>query len=280
MSAKVAIRPPERSHLLQYVLHISFPSSPLWMLSIHLGPRTLTNALRASPFRETSRNPPTGQSSHLPLKDNLLPKTGNLLHSNIIPAAEDNLEDRALPEKIKKKRLSSPIPSTKREGWQTKPTEIGWTCFLVGGGRWFSLDRTFPAISGNFSNNLTKNSDCLLRRRTNIPSLSAGVTQQQQALRPSSSCEEALGLSDDRRGGEYVVSRILQSSFPGSQTRWNLQANHRSQEVKYLSGHSFFQNGNSFLHHRSSPTTRMDYQDRPQRCLSSYPGSCVHSQIL
>ena len=53
-----------------------------------------------------------------------------------------------------------------------------------------------------------------------------------------------------------------------------------SQEVKSLPGHSFFQDGNSSLHRSRSTTTKMDYQDRPQRCLSSYPSSCENSHVL
>ena len=115
-SVKVVLRPPERSRLLQYVLRVHFLSSSLWTLSIRLGQRTLINDLRASLFGGTSRNHPTGQNSHPPLKDSLLPKTGNLLHSNIVPAVEDNPEARALPERTKIKGLSSPAPSTKKRG--------------------------------------------------------------------------------------------------------------------------------------------------------------------
>ena len=44
--------------------------------------------------------------------------------------------------------------------------------------------------------------------------------------------------------------------------------------------HSFVQDGNSLLHHSSSSTTGMDYQDRPQSCLSSYTSSYEHPQVL
>ena len=89
-------------------------------------------------------------------------------------------------------------------------------------------------------------------RRSTITSISAsGATQQQQALRPSSSNEEALGLSCHRRSDRSFIPGILQSSISGSQPGWYLQAHHRSQQIKSLSGHSFVQH--DFNHKNGLP---------------------------
>ena len=142
------------------------------------------------------------------------------------------------------------------------------------------LARTFPAVSRSNTENLSRHSDSLQRWGPDTSSSPSGVTQQQQAIRPSSSCEEASGLPSHWRSEGHLVAGLLQSPISGSQARRIVQTNHRFKEVKPISGHTFFQNGNSFLHRHSSTTARMDYQDRPQRCLSSYPGPCEHSQVL
>ena len=116
----------------------------------------------------------------------------------------------------------------------------------------------FPRHARYNSKNCSRNSDLFLRRST-ITSLSTfGATQQQQALRPSSSNEEVVGLSCHRRSDWSFVPGILQLSISGSQAGWHLQAHHRSQEIKSLSGHSFVQDRNACLHHSSTSTTRMD----------------------
>ena len=61
---------------------------------------------------------------------------------------------------------------------------------------------------------------------------------------------------------------------------WSLNATDKSQEIKSLSGHSVVQNGNAVLNYSSSITTRMDYQNRPQRCLSSHSSSCENPQVF
>ena len=142
------------------------------------------------------------------------------------------------------------------------------------------LVRTFPAVSGDFTENLSRHPDRLQRRLPDTSSSPSGVTQQQQASRPSSSCEEAQGLQSQTGSEGHHVTGLLQLPLSGAQARRIFPSNHRPQEVKSVSGHTFFKNGNSFLHHRSSLTTRMAYQDRPQRCLSSYPGPCEHLQVL
>ena len=154
-----------------------------------------------------------------------------------------------------------------------------------GGGRSFLFTRScwvelFSTVPRNSPQNLSRNSNSLQRRGSVTSSSTSGVTQQQQAFRLSSSCEEALGLSGQQRSDGHLVTGLLQSSLSGFQTGRILRAHHRPQEVKPLPGNSFFQDGNSFLHRSSSPTTWMDYQDRSQRCLSSYPSSCEHSQVL
>ena len=140
--------------------------------------------------------------------------------------------------------------------------------------RWLELFPQFPEIIRKISQGI------LIAFSDDAPTSPSGVTQQQQAIRPYSSCEEALGLPSHRRSEGPLVTGLLQSPLSSFQARRIIQTNRRSQEVKSISGHTFFQNGNCFLHHRSSTTTRMDYQDRPQRCLSSYPGPCEHPQVL
>ena len=136
------------------------------------------------------------------------------------------------------------------------------------------------SISRDSLENFSQNSDPFLRWST-ITSLSApGATQQPQAFRPSWSTEETLELSCHRRSDGSFVSGILHSPISGPQARLHLQAHHRSKKNKYLSGHSFIQNGIAVLNYSSSSTTRMDYQNRPQRCLSSHPSSCEHPQVL
>ena len=134
-----------------------------------------------------------------------------------------------------------------------------------GGGEAFSLPvtlgRAFSTVPRNSPQNLSRNSYNPQRRGSVTFSSTSGVTQQQQA----SSCEEAPGFSGHGRSDGHLITEL---------------AHHRPQEVKSLPGHSFFQDGNSFLHPSSSTTTRMDDQDRSQRCLSSYPRSCEHSQVL
>ena len=112
------------------------------------------------------------------------------------------------------------------------------------------------------------------------PSRFSGGNQSTGQGSTRKECEEALGFLGHRKSDGYLVTGLLQSSLSGFQTGRILQAHHRPQEVKSLPGHSFFQDGNSFLRRSSSSTTRMDYQDRSQRCLSSYPSSCEHSQVL
>ena len=137
------------------------------------------------------------------------------------------------------------------------------------------MARTFSEVSrNNYPESLSRHSDSLQRRRPDTYSWSSGVTQQQQAFRPSSSCEEALRLPSLRRSEGHLVTGLLQSPVSGVQARRIVQINHRSQEIKSISECSFVQNGNSLLHSSSPATTGMDYQDRPQRCLYSYPGPC------
>ena len=143
-----------------------------------------------------------------------------------------------------------------------------------------SADPCPATVSGNNLESRSKHSDSLQRRRPHTSSSPPGVTQPQQAIRRSSSCEIAPGLPSHRRSEWHLVTGLLQSPLSGSQARSIIQTNHRSQEVKSIFGHTFFQNGYSFPDHRSSTTTRMDYQDKTQRCISSYPGPCEHPQVL
>ena len=69
------------------------------------------------------------------------------------------------------------------------------------------LARTFPAVSGNDTENL------LRRRRPDTSSLPSEVTQQQEAIRPSSSCEKAPGLPSHRRSAGHLVTGLFQSPF-------------------------------------------------------------------
>ena len=137
------------------------------------------------------------------------------------------------------------------------------------------LVRTLPSISRDSSENFSRNPGLFLQRST-ITSLSApGTTQQPQAFRPSSCTEETL--EGHQRSDGPFVSGILQSPISSPQARWHLQAHRKSKEIKSL---SVVRNGNAVLNNSSSSTTSMDYQNRPQRCLSSHSSSFENPQVL
>ena len=138
----------------------------------------------------------------------------------------------------------------------------------------------FPQFPEIILKNLSRHTDSLRWWCPDTSSPSSGDTQQQQALRPSSSCEEALRLPSHRRSEGHLVTGLLQLPVFGWQTERIVQANHRSEEIKSISGCTFVQDGNSLLHNSSSAATGMDYQDRPQRCVSSYPGPCEHPRVF
>ena len=276
---KAETRPPKRScPLFQHVLLVLFLTSLLWTLSPPQGPKTPTIGLLVSRFGGTPRNYPTIPDSLPPPRDRLPQKTRNRPPSLTFVR---EAEDKVLPEKTETiKDLSSLAPSTKEGGAEVE-ININMTNSLHVGGklahyqsRWLELFPQFPEIIRKISQGI------LIAFSDDAPTSPSGVTQQQQAIRPYSSCEEALGLPSHRRSEGHLVTGLLQSPLSSFQARRIIQTNRGSQEVKSISGHTFFQNGNCFLHHRSSTTTRMDYQDRPQRCLSSYPGPCEHPQVL
>ena len=203
---------------------------------------------RVSPFGGILTNsPPSSPGSLLPPRDSFPLKTRNLLSLTSVQA----VKNKVLPAKKKTiKGLSSPAPSTKEGGAEVKSVYIGRT--------------------------LSRHSDSL---QWCCPTLHRSL-ELHSNNKPSDLLQAAKKLLDSRAIEEVNDTSLLQSPLSGSQTRRIFPSNQRSQEVKSVSGHTFFQNGNSFLHHRSSTTTRMGYQDRPQRCLSSYPGPCEHPQVL
>ena len=250
------------------------------MLSILLGPRIPISVLQANFSGDTPTNNLPFDPYLLPPQKDTMSGTRSLSPNSSFPVVTTSSQAKVLPGKTKTKALNNIIPSPRKgvveeEIINTNRTTLGGGAFSLP----VMLDRAFSTVPRNSPENLSRNFNSLHRRGSVTSSSTSGFTQQQQAFRPSLSCE-ALGLSGHRTSDGHLVTGLLQSSLSGSQTRQILQAHHRPQEVKSLPGHSFFQDGNSFLHHSSSTTTRMDYQDRYQRCLSSYPRSCEHSQVL
>ena len=195
-------------------------------------------------------------------------------------------DEREQCDKTSKKKSASTSVHRPRSLSHQSPLDILPSPRWVGGGGGrasslpITLAGTFSAVSGNHPESLSRHSDSLQWWCPDTSSPSSGVTQQQQALRPSSSCEEALRLPSHRRSEGHLVPGLLQLPVFGSQTQQIVQTNHRSHEIKSISGRTFDQDGNSLLHNSSSAATWMDYQDRPQRCLSSYPGPCEHPQVF
>ena len=123
------------------------------------------------------------------------------------------------------KDLNSPALSTKEGGaeGQISTSRMDPLPGGGGGGGTSPLPGSFPAVSGD----------------TSSPS---GVTQQQQTSRRSTSSEEAQGLQSHRRSEGHLIAGLLQPPLSGTQARWIFPSNHRPEEVKSISGHTFFQN--------------------------------------
>ena len=254
------------------------------MLSQPQSPRTLTRGPRVSPFGGILINSPPTSPGNLPTRDNFPLKTRNLPSLTSVQVAEY----KVLPtEKKTFKGLRSPAPSTKNR--TDSLGGGGWGGGGGGGGgggerelahyqaRWIELFPPFPEIIWKISQ------DILIAFSDDAPTLLHRPLELHSNNKPLDllqAVKKAPGLPSHRRSEGHLVTGLLQSPLSVSQTKRIFPSNHRSQEVKSVSGHTFFQNGNFFLHHPSSTTTRMDYQDKTQRCLSSYPSPCEHLQVL
>ena len=260
-----------------------------WLTHRHWTPfictslKTLNNTLWASLFVGTEASSfRTRPVLHHQTKDSLSIRTKNLLPNNLVTVVTTSPLDRT---PIAETRISPPSKvalSSRKGGKEEEIIKDNRTESLPVGRklsryqtRWSKLFPQFPETVRKISQGI------FISLFDEAPSLSApGTTQQPQAFRPSSCTEETLELSGQRRGDGSFVARILQPSFSGPQARGHLQTHHRSQAIESLSGHSFIQNGNPVLNHNSPSTTRMDYQNRPQRCLSSHSSSYQHWQVL
>ena len=281
-NVSIAKRPQRRSHLLHlYVLLALYLTSLLWTQCPLWGPRTHTVGLLVSHFGRiplrnillTSHNRPP------PPKGPFKPRIRNPPPSQTF---DPEVEATVPPEKTDTKG-SQQCHSFNKKGRGGGGNQRNRTDSLPVGGKLARYQSCCLELFPQFPEIIWKVSQGILIAFTTTPDTSSsfsGVKQQQQALRPSSSCDEAVRLSSHRRSEGHLVTGLLQLPVSVSQARRIVQTNHRSQEIKSTSGHTFVQDGNSLLHDSSPAATGMDYQDRPKRCLPSYPGPCEHPQVL
>ena len=142
------------------------------------------------------------------------------------------------------------------------------------------MDTTFSPTLRDSAKSFQRYINSLWRRPSSPPPSSAGDTQQQQNSRPSPRCSEAPSLSGYRGGSGYDIAGLLQPSLPSTEAGWFIPSHHRLEETQPVYYSPFIQDGNPVLNHSSSSTQRVDNEDRSERCLPSYPGTCQHQEIL
>ena len=187
------------------------------------------------PFQRDSHKQPSFKSWPSSSSKSLPVKTRNLPNLPSVQAAEN----KVLPTEIRTvKDFNSPTPSTKEGGVEgeisanrTDSLPVGEEASPLPG----PLARTFPAVSGDNLENLSRHPDSFQRWGPDTSSSPSGVTQQQQASRPSS-CEEAQGLQSHRGSEAQLVTGLLQPPLSGAQARSIFPSNHRPEEVKSISG--------------------------------------------
>ena len=141
--------------------------------------------------------------------------------------------------------------------------------------------RVISGQSRNHQENFRGNSDSLPRRLSYTSSPSIGAPQQRQGIRSSASSSHATGISCHRGCVRPVVTRLLQQTVPiSSQAQRDFPSDHRFEEAHPLPRGSIIQNGNSVLHHSSTPASGMDHQDRLEGRLPSHLGTSQHPEIL
>ena len=142
------------------------------------------------------------------------------------------------------------------------------------------MDKSISPTYRDSAENFSRYIDCLRRRSSITSALPVGVTQQQQSSRPSKRCSEAPTLAGHGGSDGHYVARILQPPISCSETRRFIPSHHRLEEVEPVPRSSVIQNGNSLLHNSSTSTPRMDNEDRLERRIPSYLGTCQYPKIL
>ena len=249
-----------------------------WTPYTHTSPRTRTNALRASSFVGTlASSLPTRPVLHHQTKDSLSTRTGSLPPNNHVPAVATSPLNIIPTAETSTKALSKVALSSRKGGVEEEIIEGNRTESLLVGGKlsryrthWSELLPQFPEIVKKTSHGI------LISFYDKAPSLLYRPLELPSNHKTSDLLHALKKLSGHQRSDGPFVSGILQLPISSPQARRHLQAHHRPQEIKSLSGHFFVQNGNAVLNHSSSSTSRMDYKNRPQRCLTSHSSSCEH----